>query len=123
MKKNKIFYGAVRKKLTFVSTDKTARKMLYPIGIQDFEKIRRDSYVYVDKTDRVYKMAKRGGYCFLSRPRRFVEDITSGNVEMLKLMGQKGYDWPFVADDRKVFKIGANFSTKNRRLEGWKVAE
>ena len=32
--------------------------MLYPIGIQDFEKIRKDGFVYVDKTDLVYKMAQ-----------------------------------------------------------------
>ena len=38
--------------------------MLYPIGIQDFEKIRKDGFVYVDKTDLVYKMAHKGGYYF-----------------------------------------------------------
>ena len=32
--------------------------MLYPIGIQDFEKIRKDGYVYVDKTDLVFSLAK-----------------------------------------------------------------
>ena len=41
--------------------------------------------------------------------------------DALDQIDQKGYDWPFQADGRKVFKIGANFSTKNRRLEGWKV--
>lgn len=41
--------------------------------------------------------------------------------DALDQIDQKGYDWPFQADDRKVFKIGANFSTQNRRLEGWKV--
>ncbi len=33
----------------------------------------------------------------------------------------KGYDWPFLADGRKVFRIGATFSTANRRLENWEV--
>lgn len=37
---------------------KHARMMLYPIGLQDFENIRRDGYVYVDKTASVYKLAK-----------------------------------------------------------------
>ena len=254
--------------------------MLYPIGIQDFEKIRTGGYVYVDKTELVYKIAEKGGYYFLSRPRRFGKsllvstleayfsgkkelfdglaiadlekdwirypvlrfDLTGknysseeslidaignqleslerlykvavtsqaidtrfknvidaayaqtnrpvvilidvydkpivdnlGNDElyfqntmyvMLKIIGQqvqverhtsnvlidvliqtdkyvyimelrrdknpddaldqideKGYDWSFLADDRKVFKIGTNFSTKNHRLENWKVAE
>ena len=44
--------------------------MKYPIGIQDFEKIRRDGYVYVDKTALVYKLADTGSYYSLSRPRR-----------------------------------------------------
>lgn len=45
--------------------------MKYPIGIQDFEKIRKDGYAYVDKTSMVYKLAHEGSYYFLSRPRRF----------------------------------------------------
>jgi hypothetical protein len=42
-----------------------------PIGIQTFEKLRKDNYLYVDKTDLVYQLAKSGSYFFLSRPRRF----------------------------------------------------
>ena len=41
--------------------------------------------------------------------------------DALDQIDPKGYDWPFQADGRKVFKIGAYFSTRNRRLEGWKV--
>ena len=48
--------------------------MKYPIGIQSFETIRRDGYVYVDKTDLVYKLAQ-GHVCFLSRPRRFGKSL------------------------------------------------
>jgi len=43
--------------------------MKYPIGIQNFEIIRKNGYVYVDKTDLVYKLAQ-GHICFLARPRR-----------------------------------------------------
>ena len=43
--------------------------------------------------------------------------------DALDQIDEKGYDWPFLADDRKVFKIGANFSTKNHRLENWKLEE
>ena len=32
--------------------------MKYPIGIQDFEKIRNDGYVYLDKTDLIYSLAE-----------------------------------------------------------------
>ena len=44
---------------------------IYPIGIQNFEKIRKEGYVYVDKTALMYKLVKRGSYYFLSRPRRY----------------------------------------------------
>ena len=69
------------KNLTFVSNVKRTRKMLYPIGIQDFVKIRKDGYVYVDKTDLVYKMAQKGGYYFLSRPRRFGKSLLVSTME------------------------------------------
>jgi hypothetical protein len=55
--------------------------MLYPIGIQDFEIIRKDGFVYVDKTDLVYKMAQKGGYYFLSRPRRFGKSLLVSTME------------------------------------------
>lgn len=46
----------------------------YPIGVQSFEKIRNDGYVYVDKTDLVYKLAQ-GNIYFLARPRRFGKSL------------------------------------------------
>jgi len=55
--------------------------MLYPIGIQDFESIRRDNYVYVDKTDLIYKLAQTGKYYFLSRPRRFGKSLLVSTME------------------------------------------
>ncbi len=45
--------------------------MEYPIGIQDFEELRKNRCVYVDKTDLIYKLVEEGKYYFLSRPRRF----------------------------------------------------
>ena len=55
--------------------------MLYPIGIQNFEKIRQGGYVYVDKTDLVYHIIKTGGYYFLSRPRRFGKSLLVSTLE------------------------------------------
>ncbi|MBQ9475537.1 MAG: AAA family ATPase [Bacteroidales bacterium] len=55
--------------------------MLYPIGIQDFEKIRKGGFVYVDKTGHIYKMAEMGGYYFLSRPRRFGKSLLVSTME------------------------------------------
>ena len=48
--------------------------MKYPIGIQSFEKIRKGGYVYVDKTDLIYELAK-GSVYFLARPRRFGKSL------------------------------------------------
>ena len=45
--------------------------MKYPIGIQTFDRIREDGYVYVDKTRLIYSMTHEGTVYFLSRPRRF----------------------------------------------------
>ena len=42
--------------------------MKYPIGIQTFEQIINNGFVYVDKTDMVYALATEGKTYFLSRP-------------------------------------------------------
>ena len=55
--------------------------MLYPIGIQSFEKIRKDGYIYVDKTDLIYRLATTGQYYFLSRPRRFGKSLLISTME------------------------------------------
>ena len=55
--------------------------MLYPIGIQSFEDIRRGGYVYVDKTALIYKLAATGKYYFLSRPRRFGKSLLVSTME------------------------------------------
>ena len=49
--------------------------MKYPIGIQSFEKIREDGYVYVDKTALLYNLVSEGTIYFLSRPRRFGKSL------------------------------------------------
>ena len=49
--------------------------MKYPIGIQSFEQIIQDGYVYVDKTDLIYKLVTEGNIYFLSRPRRFGKSL------------------------------------------------
>ena len=49
---------------------------LYPIGIQTFERIRKENLFYVDKTEYVYHMTHTSGkYFFLSRPRRFGKSL------------------------------------------------
>ena len=61
---------------------------IYPIGIQNFEKIRKDGYLYIDKTAWVYQLANTGSYYFLSRPRRFGKSLLLSTIEAY-LQGKK----------------------------------
>ena len=54
---------------------------IYPIGIQNFEKIRKDGYLYIDKTALIYQLVKTGSYYFLSRPRRFGKSLLLSTLE------------------------------------------
>ncbi len=49
--------------------------MKYPIGVQDFEKIIKGGYVYLDKTDYIYNLAHNSTIYFLCRPRRFGKSL------------------------------------------------
>ncbi|MCQ2195680.1 MAG: ATP-binding protein [Paludibacteraceae bacterium] len=62
--------------------------MKFPIGIQAFEEIITGGYVYVDKTDLVYKLVDEGKYYFLSRPRRFGKSLLTTTLEAY-FLGQK----------------------------------
>ncbi|MBP8240018.1 MAG: AAA family ATPase [Saprospiraceae bacterium] len=54
-----------------------------PIGIQDFRKMRENDFLYVDKTQFIYKMASQPGAYFLSRPRRFGKSLTITTLQEL----------------------------------------
>lgn len=56
-------------------------KRNYPVGIQNFEKIRNGNYCYIDKTDLIYQLIKSGQYYFLSRPRRFGKSLLISTLE------------------------------------------
>ncbi len=54
----------------------------YPIGIQTFEEVRKNDYLYVDKTSYIYRMTHRDGkYYFLSRPRRFGKSLLVSTLQ------------------------------------------
>lgn len=108
---------------------------IYPIGIQNFEKIRRDGYFYVDKTALVYQLAKSGSYYFLSRPRRFGKSLLLSTLEAY-FEGKKELfaglaieelekDWeryPVLHLDlnaRQYENIGSLFEELNKYLEIW----
>ena len=60
-----------------------------PAGIQSFEKIRKDGYLYVDKTDIIWQLANRNKtYNYLSRPRRFGKSVLVDTLEAY-FMGKK----------------------------------
>ena len=85
---------------------KTAGKapMKYPVGIQDFEKIRQEGYIYVDKTAQLRQLVETGCYYFLSRPRRFGKSLLlstlaayfSGKEELFKglAIAEEIREWP-----------------------------
>ena len=53
----------------------------YPIGIQTFERIIRDGYLYIDKTDLVWQLAHYATFVFMSRPRRFGKSLLTSTLE------------------------------------------
>ena len=52
-----------------------AAKRKYPVGVQSFEKLRKEGYLYIDKTPLIYKMITESCPYFLSRPRRFGKSL------------------------------------------------
>ena len=54
-----------------------------PIGIQTFEKIRSDDYLYIDKTEQIKHLIDTGEYYFLSRPRRFGKSMLVSTMQSL----------------------------------------
>ena len=63
------------------SNTKNCATMKYPIGIQSFEQIIEDRYVYVDKTALIYDLVTKGKIYFLSRPRRFGKSLLISTLE------------------------------------------
>lgn len=53
----------------------------YPIGVQNFEKIIRNGFLYIDKTEFIYRLITKGEYYFLSRPRRFGKSLLLSTLE------------------------------------------
>ena len=63
--------------------------MRFPIGIQSFEKLIKAGYLYVDKTELIYKMVDTGNYYFLSRPRRFGKSLLVSTIEAYFTAGKR----------------------------------
>jgi hypothetical protein len=55
----------------------------YPIGIQSFDKLREENFLYIDKTPYLHDLVNSAGYYFLSRPRRFGKSLFVNTIEAL----------------------------------------
>lgn len=87
-------------------------------GIQSFETIRKDGYIYADKTRLLYELLQKKAPCFLSRPRRFgksllistLKAILQGKKELFKglWIGGSNYDWePYPVIHLRMNEIGS----------------
>ena len=105
--------------------------MKYPIGIQNFDKIIEDGYVYLDKTHLIYDLVHNGNIYFLCRPRRFGKSLL---VSTLKCYFEgkkelfKGLAIDKLEKERKQYPVfhidfnGINFTEAgllDRTLEGF----
>lgn len=55
--------------------------MKYPIGNQDFKKIREEGFIYIDKTRLIFDLVKNKSYVFLTRPRRFGKSLLLSTIK------------------------------------------
>ena len=90
-----------------------------PIGIQTFQELREDAYLYVDKTKEIHSLIQEGKAYFISRPRRFgksllistLEQIYKGNKELFKNLYIYNTDYKWT----KHPVIRLDFSSFNKR--------
>lgn len=108
-----------------------------PIGIQNFEKIRRDGYSYIDKTELIYQLVSTNSPYFLSRPRRFGKSLLVSTMEAY-FLGKKelfsGLAMESLEKEWKVYPVlhldlnARNYDSKealiailNQHLEKWEL--
>ncbi len=77
---------------------------LYPVGIQNFESLRKDGFFYVDKTALMYRLVTTGRYYFLSRPRRFGKSLLISTIEAYFQGKRELFDGLAVASLEKEWK-------------------
>lgn len=107
----------------------------YPIGIQNFEQLRNNNCVYVDKTDLIYRLTHTGQVYFFSRPRRFGKSLLISTLEAyfrgkkglfeglaMERLEQEWIDYPVLHIDFSISKyLSAHYlrSAINWFLEQW----
>ena len=53
----------------------------YPVGIQTFERLIKDGFIYVDKTDLIWELAHYAKFVFMNRPRRFGKSLLTSTLD------------------------------------------
>ena len=99
--------------------------MKYPIGIQDFRKLREGGYVYVDKTAGIYEVITQGVYNLFYRPFGFgkslmmstIKELYSGNRELFRgLWIEEQWDWEQMQRPVILLKF-ADFNYQNKDIK------
>ncbi len=80
---------------------KTKKPQYYPVGIQDFEDLRNNNFVYVDKTKLIHQMVSEGKVYFLSRPRRFGKSLLVSTLEAYFLGKKELFDGLYISTVEK----------------------
>ena len=78
--------------------------MKFPIGIQQFEKIKEEGYVYIDKTAYIHRLVNGGCYYFLSRPRRFGKSLLLSTIEAFFRGKKELFEGLYIYEHEKEWK-------------------
>ena len=101
-------------------------KKKYPIGIQDFKKLRENDFLYVDKTERVFELVTQGNYYFLSRPRRFGKSLLLSKLKYLFQAERSLFKGLWIEDkwdwEKKNPVIHISFSSIGYKTQGLETA-
>ncbi len=97
-----------------------------PIGVQTFKKMREQGYVYVDKTQLIYNLARKQSTSFLSRPRRFGKSLLLNTFKELFLGNEKLFQGLWIHDkwvwSQSYPVIHLSFDSMDYQVSGLDVA-
>ena len=92
-----------------------------PIGDQGFASLRGDGYLYVDKTELIFRMIQKGKFYFLSRPRRFGKSLLLSTIEAFFLGKRELFNGLYIANQEQEWAehpvLHLDFSTQNYKSE------
>ena len=95
----------------------TSGQRKYPIGIQTFSKIREGNYLYIDKTELIYRIVHSdSNYMFLSRPRRFGKSLLISTLQCYFEGRRELFDG--LAIDRLETESGTALRHELRQVDG-----